>query len=36
MQPYLIVVGFTIGQAFSLVMTMTQEWLLTFCTNEML
>lgn len=36
MQPYLIVVGFTICQAFSLIMTMTQEWFFTFCTNKML
>lgn len=36
MQPYLIVVGFTICQAFSLIMTMTQEWLFTFRTNKML
>lgn len=35
-QPYLIVVGFTIRQAFSLVMTMAQEWLFTFRTNKML
>lgn len=32
----LIVVGFTICQAFSLIMTMTQEWLLTFRTHKML
>lgn len=36
MQPYLIVVGLTICQAFSLIMTVTQEWLFTFGTNKML
>lgn len=36
MQTYLIVVGFTIRQAFSLIMTMTEERLFTFCTNKML
>lgn len=35
-KPYLVIVGFAIGQALPFIMAMSKKWLFTLGTNKML